>query len=419
MLIVLAMGFSSGLPLALTGTTLAFWLSTVGVQKTEIGLFHLTGLAYLLKFLWSPLFDRWAAPWLGQRLGRRRAWGILMQLGLIAALLGIGACDPRRAPLAIAGFAVLVAFFSASQDIVIDAYRVEILERAQQPTGAAVTQYGYRIGMLVSGAGALFLSEIMGWFWVYAVMAGFIGLGLIVFLASPEPAVAPAARGPQRGLLHGLREAVIDPLLDFAAQRGWLVILGFVLLFKFGDALVGSMTTPFYREMGFSAGEIASVTKIAGLAATVAGIFAGGALATRLPILRALLICGVLQIASNSMFAVQATRGHDIGFLVLTIVTENFFTGMGSAAFMAYLAGLCSLQYTATHYALLSALAAVGRVVLSSSGGWIADQMNWVAFFLTGCAAGLPGLLLLLYLMWRGRATPVAGRLPQAISVDR
>jgi PAT family beta-lactamase induction signal transducer AmpG len=419
MLIVLAMGFSSGLPLALTGTTLAFWLSTVGVQKTEIGLFHLTGLAYLLKFLWSPLFDHWAAPWLGRRLGRRRAWGILMQLGLIASLLGVGASDPRSAPLAIAGFAVLVAFFSASQDIVIDAYRVEILDRAQQPTGAAVTQYGYRIGMLMSGAGALFLSVVIDWFWVYAVMAGCIALGLLVFLASPEPNVTVAPREPGRGLLHSLRETVVKPLLDFTNHSGWLAILGFVVLFKFGDALVGSMTTPFYREMGFSAGEIASVTKIAGLAATVAGIFAGGVLATRLPILRALLIAGVLQIASNSMFAVQATMGHDLGFLVLTIVTENFFTGMGSAAFMAYLAGLCSLQYTATHYALLSALAAFGRVVLSSGGGWIADHMDWVAFFLTGCATGLPGLLLLLYVMWTGRAMPASARLPQAIRVDR
>ena len=412
MLIVLATGFSSGLPLALTGTTLAFWLSTAGVQKTEIGLFHLTGLAYLLKFLWSPLFDRWAAPWLGSRLGRRRAWGIVTQLGLIASLLGIGACDPRSAPLAIAGFAVLVAFFSASQDIVIDAYRVEILDADQQPTGAAVTQYGYRIGMLMSGAGALFLSEIMTWFWVYAVMAGFIALGVLVFLASPEPAAAPLPRAPRHGVLPSLRAAVIEPLLDFARQPGWLVILGFVVLFKFGDALVGSMTTPFYREMGFSAGEIASVTKIAGLAATVAGIFAGGVLATRLPILRALLICGALQIASNAMFAVQATMGNSLGFLVVTIVTENFFTGMGSAAFMAYLAGLCSLQYTATHYALLSALAAFGRVVLSSGGGWIADRMDWVAFFLTGCAAGLPGLLLLVYLMWSGRAAPAPSRLP-------
>jgi MFS transporter, PAT family, beta-lactamase induction signal transducer AmpG len=416
MLIVLAMGFSSGLPLALTGTTLAFWLSSVGVQKTEIGLFHLTGLAYLLKFLWSPLFDRWAAPWLGRRLGRRRAWGILTQLGLIAALLGVGACDPRSAPLAVAGFAVLVAFFSASQDIVIDAYRVEILAPEQQPTGAATTQYGYRLGMLASGAGALFLSEAIDWFWVYAVMAGGIALGLIVFLVSPEPAAAPAPRAARRGFAAGLRESVLEPLAEFARHPGWPVVLGFVLLFKFGDALVGSMTTPFYRETGFSAGEIASVTKVVGLAATIAGIFAGGILATRLPILRALLVTGALQIASNAMFIAQARIGHDVGFLALTILTENFFTGMGSAAFMAYLAGLCSRQYTATHYALLSALAAVGRVVLSASGGWIADQMDWPAFFATGCAAGAPGLLLLLYLMGTQRAAPAAA---QAIRLDR
>jgi PAT family beta-lactamase induction signal transducer AmpG len=418
MLIVLAMGFSSGLPLALTGTTLAFWLSTVGVQKTEIGLFHLTGLAYLLKFLWSPLFDHWAAPWLGRKLGRRRAWGIVTQLGLITALLGVGASDPRAAPLAVAGFAVLVAFFSASQDIVIDAYRVEILDADQQPTGAAVTQYGYRLGMLMSGAGALFLSDVMDWFWVYAVMAGCIALGLIVFLASPEPAVTPAPRRARCGALHGVRESVLEPLGEFARHPGWVAVLGFVLLFKFGDALVGSMTTPFYRETGFSAVEIASVTKVVGLAATIAGIFAGGVLATRLPILRALLITGALQIASNAMFIAQARIGHDVGFLALTILTENFFTGMGSAAFMAYLAGLCSRQYTATHYALLSALAAVGRVVLSSGGGWIADQMTWPAFFATGCAAGLPGLLLLLYLMGTQRLGAPAPQ-PQAIRLDR
>jgi PAT family beta-lactamase induction signal transducer AmpG len=414
MLLVLAMGFASGLPLALTGTTLAFWLSSVGVQKTEIGLFHLTGLAYLLKFLWSPLFDHWAAPWLGKRLGRRRAWGIVTQLGLIASLLGVGACDPRSAPLAVAFFAVLVAFCSASQDIVIDAYRVEILDEDQQPTGAAMTQYGYRLGMLMSGAGALFLSEVMDWFWVYAVMAGLIALGLIVFVASPEPAVAQAPRSPRRGPLQGLREAVLEPLAEFARHPGWAAVLGFVLLFKFGDALVGSMTTPFYRETGFTAVEIASVTKVVGLAATIAGIFAGGVLATRLPILRALLVTGVLQIASNAMFIAQARIGHDVGFLALTILTENFFTGMGSAAFMAYLAGLCSRQYTATHYALLSALAAVGRVVLSSSGGWIADQLTWPAFFATGCAAGLPGLLLLCYLMGTQRYPAAEGRLGSA-----
>ncbi|MBV8169438.1 MAG: MFS transporter, partial [Alphaproteobacteria bacterium] len=220
-------------------------------------------------------------------------------------------------------------------------------------------------------------------------------------LVSPEPSVAVPTQRRHRGLLETLRETVITPLVEFARHSGWVAILGFVLLFKFGDALVGSMTTPFYREMGFSAAEIASVTKIVGLAATIAGIFAGGVLATRLPILRALLISGVLQIASNGMFAAQAIMGHDIVFLTLTILTENFFTGMGSAAFMAYLAGLCSRQYTATHYALLSALAAVGRVLLSSGGGWIADRMDWLSFFLTGCAAGLPGLAILLYLMWR------------------
>ncbi|MBI3512548.1 MAG: MFS transporter, partial [Proteobacteria bacterium] len=269
------MGFSSGLPLALSGATLSYWLASVGVPKTDIGLFALVGLAYNLKFLWSPLFDNVVAPWLGRGLGRRRAWGILTQLGLIAALLATGASDPAVSPLHTALCAVFVAFFSASQDIVIDAYRVEILEERQQGAGAAVTQYGYRIGLLVAGAGALYLSTVLSWFGVFAVMAGFVGLGIVIFLVSPEPrrAAVPTPRATPKERLY---DALIGPFVDFSKRSGWPLVLGFVVLFKLGDALAGIMATPFYVELGFSAVEIANISKIFGLAATMLGIFCGG-----------------------------------------------------------------------------------------------------------------------------------------------
>jgi PAT family beta-lactamase induction signal transducer AmpG len=415
-LIVLAMGFSSGLPLALSGATLSFWLAKVGVSKTDIGLFALVGLAYNLKFVWSPLFDNVAAPWLGRRLGRRRAWGIVTQLGLIAALLATGASDPAATPLRTALCAVAVAFFSASQDIVIDAYRVEILAAQQQGAGAAVTQYGYRIGMLASGAGALFLSTVLSWFAVYAVMAGLVGLGVMLFLVIPEPVRgAVEALAPRAGPAARLREAIVEPFVDFARHGGWAVILAFVVLFKLGDALAGNMATPFYVEMRFTAAEIATITKIFGLLATTLGIFCGGLLVAQMPLMRALLIAGVLQLVSIWMFAAQAMLGHNVGFLTLTIFTENLMAGIGSAAFVAYLSSLCTLKYTATHYALLSSLAAFGRTLLSSPAGWIADRLDWVAFFLVASAAALPGLALLVYLMRTAKpAQPMAGALPAA-----
>ncbi len=240
----------------------------------------------------------------------------------------------------------------------------------------------------------------MDWFTVYAVMAALVALGTVVFLLSPEPArrdAGPAVR--PAGPAARLREAIIDPFVDFARHGGWAVILAFVVLFKLGDALAGNMATPFYVEMGFSATEIAAVTKVFGVIATTVGIFCGGLLVAQTTLPRALLISGVLQLASNWMFAAQALVGHDLAFLTATIFTENFTSGVGSAAFVAYLSSLCTLKYTATHYALLSSLATFGRTLLSSPAGWLADQLDWVTFFLVTSAAAVPGLLLLVYLM--------------------
>ncbi len=395
MLAILCMGFSSGLPYALTGSTLSIWLRTEGVSLTDIGLFSLVGLAYILKFLWSPVLDRVALPLLTPRLGRRRSWALFIQVMLALAILGLGFTNPRAAREWVAILAVLVAFFSASQDIVIDAYRVELLATDEQGAGAAATQVGYRIGIIASTAGTLYLS-VLGWGAAYGAMAASMLVGFVTVLMTREPPEAPRPRG------DWFRASVIEPFLDFTRHRGWLVILVFVVLFKLGDAIAISMAGPLYVTLGFSNAEIASITKVFGMAAAMAGVSLGGLLVARAGVMRALLIGGVLQMLSILLYIVQYRAGHDPVVLAVTIAAENVTGGIGSAAFVAYLSGLCNLAFTATQYALLSALASVARIVLASSGGWMADQFGWTEFFLIAIAACLPALGLLLWLARQG-----------------
>ncbi|HEV2264441.1 MAG TPA: AmpG family muropeptide MFS transporter [Stellaceae bacterium] len=393
MLAILLMGFSSGLPLALTASTLAIWLKTAGVSLTAIGLFAEVGLAYNLKFLWAPAMDRVRLPLIG-RLGRRRGWAVTVQLALAAALLVMAGRDPAADPWSIAVVAAIVAFLSASQDIVIDAYRVELLDEREQGAGAAATQVGYRFGMIASGAGALYLAAYFGWFWSYVGMAALMLVGVVTVLMTREPRlVAPPASG------SWLAQTVVAPFAEFASRRGWLLILIFVVLYKFGDALAGIMSSPFYVTLGFSLVDIANVAKIFGTAASIAGVFLGGAAVYRLGLLPALLICGAFQALSNLMYIVQLWAGPDPTVLALTIATENVTGGMASAAFVAYLSRLCHPAFTATQYALLSALAATGRTVLAAVGGYLADHLGWQPFFLVATVACVPALLLLLYLM--------------------
>lgn len=407
MLAILVMGFASGLPLALTGATLAVWMRQDGVSLTAIGLFALVGLAYNLKFLWAPVIDRAALPWLGARFGRRRAWTLVLQAALLLAILALGATDPARAPLATALAAVAVAFLSASQDVVIDAFRVELLSEREQGAGAAATQVGYRLGMVASGAGALYLAEFFGWSFAYGAMSLLLLPAMAVVALTPEPRdPEPLTAG---GAAHWLRQAFIEPLVDLTRRAHWVPILVFVVLFKLGDALAGVMTSAFYVDMGFSRIEIANVSKVFGVGATIAGVIAGGAVVYRLGVLRALLLTGVLQMLSNLMFAAQAVVGHSVPMLMLTIGVENLTGGMGSAAFVAYLSSLCSLAYTATQYALLSSLAAVARTTLSSVGGAIAQALGWIPFFALSTVAAVPGLLLLVWLMRRLPADTPAG----------
>ena len=401
------MGFSSGLPLVLTGSTLAVWMAESGVSLTKIGLFFLVGISYSLKFLWSPLMDRGRIPWLTRKLGRRRSWALVTQIALMAALVALGHSDPAVNLEKTALLAVLVAFLSASQDIVIDAFRIDLLADDEQGAGAASTQLGYRGGTLLAGAGALYAAAYGGWAFAYAVMAGFMTVGMITVLMTREPEDngRGAREGAEISFSEQLHEAVVAPFTDFMGRHGeWMVILVFIMFYKYGDAVAGVMANPFYVAMGFTKIEIADVSKLFGVAATVVGIVVGGAVVYRLGIFRALLLCGILQALSNLMFAYQATVGHDVGFLVATIGVENFTGGMGSAAFVAYLSSLCSRAFSATQYALLSSIMALGRTVMASGGGWAAEELGWVMFFIGSTFAAAPGLLLLLWLMRRARA---------------
>jgi PAT family beta-lactamase induction signal transducer AmpG len=404
---VLLMGFSSGLPFALTGATLSLRLADIGVSLTAIGLFTLVRFSYSCKFLWSPLIDRLPIPLLTPRLGRRRSWALVIQTALALAILTLGMTDPRRSPWSTALAAVVVAFLSASQDIVIDAYRIELLRPDEQGAGAAATQWGYRFGMLASGAGALYAASFSGWTFAYTLMAALMMVGMAAVWLTPEPAGAggfepiPGESVSER-LVAWLGRAILAPFADLVRRNGaagLLLILLFTVLYKFGEAIAGTMSNPLYVLLGFTKVEIATVAKIYGVGATLAGVVLGGVLVLRLGVLRALLVSGVLQMLSNLMYMLQVQAGHDLPVLALTIGTENLTNGMGSAAFVAYLSGLCSIAFTATQYALLSSVAMISVNVLSASGGFLVDQLGWMLFFILATAACLPGLALLGWIM--------------------
>jgi len=419
-LALLFFGFSSGLPLALTFGTLTLWLAEVGVSKTTIGLFALIGMPYTFKFVWSPLIDRMPIPYFTAWLGRRRGWAVVTQLALMVAIAGLGATDPATHPGLTALLAFAVAFWSATQDIVIDAYRVEILEERQFGAGAATIVLGYRIGMLVSGAGALYLATFLGWLATYALMAALMAVGIVTVLVNPEPKIKksqefldqekriaeylntrPHLKARIAKALAWLFGAVVSPFAEFMRRRGWLSVLLFILLYKFGDALAGVMGNPFYVELGFTKIQIANFSKLFGLAATIIGGVIGGLMVNSMGILKSLLVCGLLQMLSNLMFAVLAMAGNNPAMLGLTIAVENLSGGMGTAAFVAYLSSLCNVAYTATQYALLTSFMAFGRTLLSSSGGWLADHMDWISFFVLTTGAAIPGLILLLWIAKR------------------
>ncbi|MEZ0246385.1 MAG: MFS transporter [Methylophilaceae bacterium] len=389
--VIFLLGFSSGLPLALTSGTLQAWMTVSGVDLATIGIFTLVGLPYTWKFLWAPLMDRFVPPW----LGRRRGWIASMQLALMVSIAVMGSLNPANAPWALAALALIVAFASASQDVVFDAYRTDVLQPAERGAGAAVSVLGYRLAMLVSGALALIIADQIGWQHTYWVMAGLMGLAVVATLWGPEP---DGHIQPPRTLT----EAVVEPLREFFSRNGAWGLLLLIVLYKLGDAFAGSLTTAFLiRGVEFTPTEVGAINKGMGLIATLFGVVAGGALMARLGLFRSLMLFGVLQAISNLTFMWLAAAGKDYGLMVLAVGFENLAGGMGTAAFVALLMSMCDHRFTASQYALLSALAAVGRVYVGPSSGYLVEAVGWTTFFGFTFIAALPGLGLL-WLM-RGR----------------
>lgn len=381
-------GFASGLPLALTGGTLQAWMTVAGVDLRTIGIFALVGLPYTVKFLWSPLMDRFVPP----LLGRRRGWMLITQAALVAGIVAMAAGDPREAPLWLGAIALLVAFSSASQDIVIDAWRTDVLHPPERGLGAAVFVTGYRIAMLVSGALALILSERIGWRSTYLLMAALMGIGIATSLFGPEPEVRVT---PPKTL----REAVLSPLTEFFSRRGAVALLFLIVLYKLGDAYAGTLTTAFLlRGVGFSPTDVGTLNKGLGLVSLIVGAMFGGTWMIRLGLYRALLLFGALQAVSNLSFMVLSWVGKSYAMLVFTVGFENLCGGMGTAAFVALLMAMCDHRYSATQYALLSSLAALGRIFVAPTSGFLVESVGWGIFFLFTAVTALPGLGVLWWL---------------------
>jgi len=416
-LIVLFLGFSAGLPLALSGSTVQIWLREAGVDLGTIGLLTLVGTPYTLKFLWAPLVDALNVPVLSRLLGRRRGWLVLSQFLLMAAVVFLAFCDPMVSPWYVAFGALLVATASATQDIVIDAFRVESLDPTEQPAGQGSYVAAYRIGMLISTAGVLYLvsgfedagfAKNAAWTAGYLVMAALVLVGIVTTLLATEPAQAatsPALQAAQArdNPLQRVLHAAYDAFADFLSRDMAFVILAFVVLFKFCDAFAGAMTAPFVIDIGFSRTDYASIVKIGGFAATVAGGILGGLIARAYPLVASVWIGALLQMASNLVFAWQAWIGVNHWALAATITIENFTGAIGTVIFVVYLSALCqSPLHTATQFALLTALAAFGRIYMSAMTGFVAKAVGWPMFFIISALTAVPSLLLLWWLQQRG-----------------
>jgi PAT family beta-lactamase induction signal transducer AmpG len=417
-LIVMFLGFSAGLPLALSGSTLLVWMREAGIDLGIIGLFALAGTPYTVKFLWAPVVDALDIPFLSRLLGRRRGWLLFAQVLLIVSIVLLALCNPATVPWTVVlGGALAVAAASATQDIVIDAFRIESLPENEQAAGMASYVAAYRIGMLASTAGALFmvsgfeglgLTKGAAWSAGYLAMATFVIVGIVTALAATEPeksavGAAEHAAHASENPVKRVAIAAYGAFADLLTRDLAVIALLFVVLFKFTDALAGAMTAPFVIDLGFSRNEYAAIIKGVGLAATLIGGFAGGFVARAYPLATSLWIGGILQAAANLAFSWQALIGHDAWMLTFAIVLENFTSAIGTVIFVAYLSALCNNPlHTATQYAVLTALAAVGRTYLSSGAGFIAEAVGWFSFFAICAAAAIPGLLLLAWLQAHG-----------------
>lgn len=378
------LGFSSAVPLALTAGTLQAWMATEKVDIKTIGLFSLVGLPYTWKFLWSFFFDRFTTKFLGPR----RGWILVLQLCLVAGLIVMGSIDPVTDPVIMAAMALVVVVMSASQDIVIDAYRTEVLRPEERGPGATAVSLGLRLGLLFSGALALILADQFPWCIVYYLMAGGLLFGIIGTLIGPEPSL-PIVHP------HSLREAVINPFLDFFRRKGAWAMLGFVIFYKFGDAFSVALMTPFLIQVGFTKTTIGAVFKGVGLLATLVGSIAGGIIINRIGIARSLWIFGVLQALSNFGFMALVYHGAQVPLLIGVITVDNLCGGLGNVAFIAFMMALCNVQFTATQYALLTSVMSIARTTVGAPAGFVVSSFGWPLFFVISVIMAIPGLALL------------------------
>jgi PAT family beta-lactamase induction signal transducer AmpG len=396
MLVAFLMGFSCGLPLLLTISLLQAWMKEEGVDLTVIGMMALVGLPYTVKFLWAPFLDRFIPPF----LGRRRGWLLAAQVALIFSILGLALTDPGNHPWLVAVAAFLVTFFSASQDIVVDAYRREDLPDEELGLGSSLYVNGYRVGMLLASGGGLIMADYMSFSLVYVIMAACVLPGVMTTLLAPEPEIP-------EGTPKTMKEAAFHPLTEYFSRQGAIWMLAFILFYKIGDTMASAMTIPFYLDIGFSKTEIGAIVKLFGFWATVAGSLTGGVLMLRIGINRSLWVFGVLQAVSTACFALLARIGHSIPALSAVIAFENLSSGMGTSAFIAFMGSITNKKFTATQYALLTSLMGVPRVLASAPTGFLAKNLGWEVFFIVCTLIAIPGLLLLLkFASWNKSLSP-------------
>ena len=394
MVTMLSFGFSSGFPLALVVSTLTLWLKDSGVALVTIGALSLIKTPFSFKWAWAPVVDRIKLPFLSH-LGQRRSWALLSQIMLFLGIMGMSSVNMQDGLSLLIIFAVIVVFSSGTQDIVLDAYRIDVFEEDEQAAGVAVFTLGYRLGMIFSGAGALFLSDVMSWNHVYQIMAfgAFIGMITVFCIKEPDKKI----KTTYKNISDFLKTAVVEPLADFLKRPHYITILAFIFFYRMSDAYMGQMAYVFYDDLGFSNSQIAAASKIYGMIATIVGGFVGGIVMNKLGMFKGLFWCGILQSITNFIYVLQAQIGKQFAMLCTTIAFDNVAGGMATIAFVAYLSSLCNKKYTATQYALLSSFMTLSRDVFATTSGYLAGSVGWEKFFILTVFMGLPGLLLL----WR------------------
>ena len=423
------LGFASGLPLLLVLGTLSFWLREAGVELSTIGMVTWVGLAYGFKWAWAPLVDRLKLPILTAYFGRRRAWLLFSQLSVTICLVAMGLTDPQQNLMLMIVFTTLTAFFSATQDIALDAYRIESAQLSEQAALAATYQTGYRLAMIWAGAGALALAAFfasteskydpLAWQWAYMVMASSMVVGLVTVLLSPEPTrevsrhttdltatrlqhcrqVHPDWSERKTRLVVWFYEAACLPFIDFFTRYHWhaAVILALVATYRISDVVMGVMANPFYQDLGFSKEEVAAVSKVFGVVMTLLGAFIGGMISTRLGVMKTLFLGGLLSAITNLLFSWLATQGHHLPYLMITVSADNLAAGIASVAFLAYLAGLTNTAYTATQYALFSSVMLLLPKFLAGFSGFVVESIGYSLFFVSTALIGVPVLVLVVW----------------------